>query len=705
MKIKIFILILLFVPFFLYSNPIEKENLKELGMKAFKIKAEKYSPTSSDNRFKDFHLLSENGEVYAAILNFDKGYLILAADDAVVPVLAYDFVNNFDINDVAPASLQLLEQYKNEILAVRKYNISPDKKALDGWNKILGFTTINTENANSVGPLLKSSWNQNKYYNYYSPVDENSPVGYDYKTPNGCVAVAMSQIMYYYRYPKKGEGYYTNYSSYGSFFVNFAQQTYNYDAMNDVLSFYNNEVSKLIFHCGVSVDMNYGTNGSGAYSQEVPNAMESYFGYNFGAQYISKDHYDNDGWNNVLKSDLNQLRPVYYSGYSEEGGHAFVCDGYNDEDYFHFNFGWGGSGDGFFVTSSTSENQEVTGGYSGYQSAIIRLRPDESKYPEYCDDRTITALYGTLEDGSGNMDYSNNQYCTYLITAPQQYAVNVILRSVDTEENHDFIRFWNGHPSKDSLLLEVSGGMPSNNNYQFDTDSLYITFETDEDQVASGWSLYYFSYRDISGCGNHTYYTHSGNISSGVEGINYRDNSNCVWNIRINDAQYIKFTFNKLDISPEDHLDFYDITYNPPQLLQSITGNIIPEPLTIPLRKVRVVFVSDNYLNAEGFDIDWSTDQTYGITNLGDLSDVVSNIYPNPASNNINVDFKEEFLYDNLNGIKVSVLDAVGKCVISDVLVKDTKVTVPTNNLSEGLFLLKIDVEGRTFYRKFVIRH
>ncbi|MDY6326466.1 MAG: C10 family peptidase [Bacteroidales bacterium] len=697
-------LMLLLAPLFLFANPIEKGSLKEAGLKAFRLKAEKYSSEFAGKRLASFDVLYDGDEPYAAVLNFDKGFLILAADDAVTPVLAYDFDNNFHLDDVAPASLLLLEQYRNEISAVRKYGLAPDERAVEGWNEILGNGSRNGGEASSVGPLINSAWNQNKYYNYYSPIDEGAPAGYDNKTPNGCVAVAMSQIMYYYRYPKKGTGYHTNHSSYGSFFVNFAQQTYNYDAMSDILSHYNNEVSKLIFHCGVAVDMNYAADGSGAYSYQVPAAMKSYFGYSNAAQYVSKYNYSGDEWNELLKSDLSQLRPVYYSGYSEEGGHAFVCDGYNDEDYFHFNFGWGGSGNGYFVTSSTSSDEMVTGGYSGSQSAIIRMYPDETKYPEYCNDRIITALYGNLEDGSGNKDYTNNQYCTYVITAPNQYSVNVILRSFETEENHDVLKFWNGHPSHDSLLLEISGDMPSQTNYYLETDSLYITFETDGDSVRAGWRLYYYSYRDEPGCGNHTYYDHSGSISSGGEN-NYRDNSNCVWNLRINHAEYIKFTFNELDISPEDHLDFYDLSSYPPPLLTSVTGSELIDPLVFPLNKVRVVFVSDNYLNAKGFNVSWSTDQTDGIDDIVNAASPYPDLYPNPASSTLNVRFNDGTPQDVMKNTVVTVYDAVGRCVISAFSASDSRFSIPVNALAEGFYTIRFEYEGKSMSRKFVVKH
>lgn len=696
MKVRLFLLSFVLIPILLSAAPISKNDVKILGEKAFKLKAEKFSPRSASVSLKNTDFLSENGELYAAILHFDEGFLIFAADDAVAPVLAYSFTNDIDIDNLAPALNQLLNQYKQEIFAVRRNNLPPDARAVKDWKHLTGQSYRDDETSTSVGPLLHSAWNQNKYYNYYSPYDEEAPAGYDYKTPNGCVAVAMSQIMYYYRFPTKGYGSHTNYSYYGSFYVNFGQQTYNYEAMCNTLSYYNNEVAKLIFHCGVAVDMNYGSDGSGAYSHDVPSAMSTYFGYSYASNYIHKDDYTNSNWNATLRAELDNLRPVYYSGYSEEGGHAFVCDGYQDEDYMHFNFGWGGSGNGFFVTSATSSDENVTGGYSGYQSAIINLHPRNDLYPNYCDNKVITALNGTLEDGSGNFDYQNNSNCTYVITSEAQFAVTINLLSMATQQNHDFIRFWNRHPSNDSLFLEISGTMPTQTNYVFYTDSLYITFETDESVTDAGWLLSYQSQRDNPACGVHQIYDKTGSMVVWNDQYNYRDNSNCSWNLRINNASYIKFDFNQFDLSPEDHIDFYDLTSFPTTVLETVYGSDNPTSKTFYNNKIRVNFVSDNYLNAKGFNISWSTDLTSGIE---DQDYETIRVYPNPSDEELTIKLSE------ISDYEIEIFDLVGKNLYHNNYYNIDKATIPTKKYTNGVYLLKISTNDNVIYKNFIVKH
>ncbi len=702
MKFKQTLLLLLFLPLFITANPVSKKEIKNLGNAAFVSLSYKYSPASADNSLRSVDYLTEDGELYAALLHFDKGFLLIAADDAVAPVLAYGFDNDLQLQNMAPATEDLLEQYKNEILFVRRNNIQPDARALEAWNELFNPKTRDSEQPTSVGPLLRSSWNQNKYYNYYSPYDEDSPNGYDNRTPNGCVAVAMSQIIYYYRYPERGANTHTNHSSYGDFFVDYGNTTYTYDAMCDVLSHNNNEVAKLIFHCGVAVDMNYGPEGSGAYSWDVPLAMIKYFRYSDDIKYVSKHDFSSESWDSLLISQLNQLRPIYYSGYAEDGGHAFVCDGYNEDHFFHFNFGWGGSGDGYFVTTATSDDQIATGGYSHGQAAVINFCPPDNAYPEYCNDRIITPLYGYLEDGSGNKNYGNNQYCTYIITSPTQYSVQVSIKELDIQEGHDYLRFWDRHPSNDSLLLELTGGMPQQVTYFLNTDSLYITFETDNDTTASGWRLYYLSKRNEPGCSVYTHTSDTGTFSDNSGDLNYSDNSTCVWNIRINDANYIKFTFQEFDISPEDVLEIFDISQNPQQLLVSLTGSDIPDPMIFHTNKVRARFTTDNYLNAQGFKIFWSTNNTVGIMDDG-LNQDNTTIYPNPVNNAMTIDLATDG--SSFNNVSINIYDIVGNCVYSNNNVTENKVTVNTEDFANGMYLVKFNFDGRTSFKKIVIKH
>lgn len=327
---------------------------------------------------------------------------------------------------------------------------------------------------------------------------------------------------------------------------------------------------------------------------------------------------------------------------------------------------------------------------------MINFCPPDNAYPEYCNDRIITPLYGYLEDGSGNKNYGNNQYCTYIITSPTQYSVQVSIKELDIQEGHDYLRFWNRHPSNDSLLLELTGGMPQQVTYFLNTDSLYITFETDNDTTASGWRLYYLSKRNEPGCSVYTHTSDTGTFSDNSGDLNYSDNSTCVWNIRINDANYIKFTFQEFDISPEDVLEIFDISQNPQQLLVSLTGSDIPDPMIFHTNKVRARFTTDNYLNAQGFKIFWSTNNTVGIRD-NDLNNNIF-IYPNPANNAMTIDLATNG--SSFNNVSINIYDIVGNCVYSNNNVTENKVTVNTEDFANGMYLVKFNFDGRTSFKK-----
>lgn len=695
MKIQRFVLFLILIPVMMSARTLTKNEMTTLGTRAFQQKAQQICPEATSYSLKDCEYLRDGGEISMAVLHFDHGFLLLSAEDAVMPVLAYDFTNDIDLSNLAPGVEFLLSQYQNEIAVARSENLAQSERVEEAWRELRHPSrSVTTEVV--VAPLITARWNQNKYYNYYSPQDENAPGGYDGKVPNGCVAVAMSQIIYYYRYPESGTGSHTNYTyDYGSFYVNFAQQHYNYEAMDDQLSSYNNEVAKLIFHCATSVDMGYGADGSGAYSHDVPAALSTYFRYNTDSQYRHKNSYSDSAWHVMLKTDLDAKRPIYYSGYSESGGHAFVCDGYNSDDYFHFNFGWGGSGNGYYVTQSNDSVNNAVNGYEHGQNAIFNLHPLYNNYPRYCEDKTITSTNGTLEDGSGNLDYQNNTYCTYVITGQLQYAVDITLKKLSSQENHDYLRFWNGHPSQDSLLAELSGSV-SNFSHQFSTDSLYITFETDDSVTAEGWHLSYHSLREGIGCGVYNTHDHTGVIyDNSGDDYNYRDNMTCRWMIRLSNVPFITFTFEELDISPEDHLEFYDMATYPYELLGSFTGNENPGTVTYYASKIQVAFNSDNYLNAAGFKVLWSA------SDVG-IEDFVTemSVLPNPASDILHITLSEP-----LDHSVVTLYNMVGQAVFAQEYDNADHIEIPVNQLTNGIYVLFMESGGRTLHQKIVIRH
>ena len=231
--------------------------------------------------------------------------------------------------------------------------------------------------------MVTSIWIQCAYYNTLCPEDTQSCNGH---TPVGCVAMAMAQIMDYYQYPNQGIGTHSYYAEgYGNQTVDFGATTYNWENIPDYLTDYNIDVETLCYHCGVSVDMYYGTSGSGAYPSDVVFALQTYFGYADSMQFLNKNNYSEEYWDNLLKNELNHLRPIHYSGRGDEGGHAFICDGYEDNNYFHFNWGWDGLFNGFYTLDNLNPR---TSTFNLSQSAIIGIHPNNGPVSDFTSNTT-----------------------------------------------------------------------------------------------------------------------------------------------------------------------------------------------------------------------------------------------------------------------------------------------------------------------------
>lgn len=681
---------LLVTAFSSFSNPIGKKAMIAFGQAAFRQKAAAIHPEAVSAELKDVFFLGDAKKPSLAILNFDGGFLVVSGDDAAFPVLAYSFESGLDWDAAAPGARYFIESYQREIQQMRKQNVQPTDEVQREWQAL---SSKDVQDATVIiSPLLTARWNQNKFYNQYSPEDYESGSYYDNRTPNGCVAVAMAMIMYYYRYPECGQGAHTNYTDYDAYYVNFAQQHYCYDVMQDQLEHYNNEVAKLIFHCATSVDMHYASDGSGAYSQEVPNAVTTYFRYSPDCEIQSKHNYNSSVWRQKLKTELNALHPIYYSGYSEDGGHAFVCDGYNSDNHFHFNFGWGGSSNGYYSLSSS--NSQAVNGFSSGQAAIFNFYPADPDYPHGCQTMEIIAENGSLEDGSSIFDYQNNQNCTYLLGAPGASSVTITIQSFKTQQDFDSLSFWD---KNDSLLLTLSGDMPATTVYDFPTDSLYVTFVTDDSITDAGWRIQYQFNRPLQICNAGLITGLEGTLTDGSGDQDYNPNTSCVWVFRNVSASSITFSFDSLDLSPEDRLVFYDARISPNTLVNVFSGNTIPADFTVNSSKVRVGFFTDNYLNGGGFSFRWTFNIPDNI-NQAEMGSDSWTVFPNPATNTVNVALPNDWQ----SGL-VSIYDMAGRQVLQQSGSGNNTFSIDASFLSSGIYTIMCQSENKTLKKKLVI--
>ena len=330
--------------------------------------AHAFASTHLNFKSQELTLVSAEG-IYVYNIG-SQGFVIISGNTVLPPVLAWSDQGAFpDLEEAPDNYVSWIRHYDEMIDFAVANNIAPEPKIQCLWDEA-AQGIFGTRNAQTVDPLVSTRWNQDCYYNEYCPATSGGwwwggPCGHCYA---GCVATAMAQVMKYWNYPETGFGSHSYvHSEYGEQSANFAATTYHWDQMpNDVWNS-NDAVATLLYHCGVSVNMNYSGSGSGAQSADVEVAMRSYFGY-CGAKYRQKTNYQEDAWIAMLKAELDLSHPIYYSGANGDSGHAFVCDGYDSNDLMHFNFGWSGSGDGFYSTYDVN-------GFNQGQAVVTNIFP------------------------------------------------------------------------------------------------------------------------------------------------------------------------------------------------------------------------------------------------------------------------------------------------------------------------------------------
>lgn len=302
------------------------------------------------------------------------GFIIVSSDDEAKPIIGWSLTNPMPKKIDNPVILERFNWYAKQVNYAAKSNIG-DKSVKQEWQDILDGKIA--KGVKGAGPLLATIWNQEPYYNMLCPTG----------TPTGCVATAMSQIMRYHQWPQNGIGWHKYvHSTYGTQYANFEATTYTWASMPNELtasSTYEEKVAvaTLCYHAGVAVNMNYATDGSGAFSRDVLYALTNYFNYDPTTIQIYTFVPNNQTeWINMVKTEIDAGRPIYYSGSSSaSGGHAWVCDGYNDNSELHINWGWGGYANGYYAASAMKPSG-TSYDFSESNDMIIGIKPNQSDF-------------------------------------------------------------------------------------------------------------------------------------------------------------------------------------------------------------------------------------------------------------------------------------------------------------------------------------
>ena len=328
------------------------------------------------------------------------GFVIVAGDDVAMPVLGYSFEHEFS-KDNLPANLKAwLEYMRDEVNEARRSGAKAESVVTRAWSQV--------EVGTPVVELETAKWNQMEPYNLLCPI-----VGGE-STYTGCTATAVAIVMRYHQWPEKGVGTLPGYKISRGEVLPELPLGHTYDWKNMPLEYpylgYSqveaNAVAVLMRDCGWMIFSDYGPIGSVgtmASSYDIPSGLKTYMGYDKKARIISRNGYSTFEWNALMKGELDNSRPIIYAGFSVRSGHAFVLDGYTDQDYYRVNWGWGGYCDGYFLlTALDPEGQGAggsEGGYNMYQTAVIGIQKDdggtnleELRYSERFNEQEVCGL-------------------------------------------------------------------------------------------------------------------------------------------------------------------------------------------------------------------------------------------------------------------------------------------------------------------------
>ena len=397
----------------LLAGPVSQQKAQKLGTKFLSTTA-----VSQKNADIQLNLVSvaanrDATDYYVFNVSNGDGFVIVAADDRVKPILAYSTTGSFDPNNISEGFGYTLNGFCEEIQYVREHNLSATPDIVAEWNAVSTTGSLNRgqQTRAVVGPLCQTLWNQNFPWNSQCPEDPEGSGGHVYA---GCVATAMGMVMKFWEWPAQGVGSHSyNPQGYAQQSANFGETEYHFELMPNTLDSTSTEeeyfeIAQLLHHLGISVDMQYSGSGSGAYSEMVPEALRNYFRYNcedhvtnYGGGWWPGWGYSNEEWAQMLKDGgLDELLPLYYSGQDDTGagGHAYVCDGYDENDYFHFNWGWSGRDNAWCPIGALNTTRYAFNTYNGFTGHIIPQgdvyysRPDSVDKMAAIEESTLDAV-------------------------------------------------------------------------------------------------------------------------------------------------------------------------------------------------------------------------------------------------------------------------------------------------------------------------
>jgi hypothetical protein len=388
-------LLLLLMVITVNADPITRQNAQQMAKSFFARKGVSMPASSLAAKAPRKDVTVKDADSYYYIFNAgeNKGFVVVSGSDRTEQILGYTDSGNFDADSIPDNMKAWLQGYADEIRYVE--NNLADDEAVAGIQKA----------RHAVAPLLSTLWNQGSPYNNLCPIYNNSDgTSSGKRSSTGCVATALAQVIGYYKYPNQtvleipsyaftsGGKSITMSAIPAGTAIDWANMSDTYSSSNT--SAQNSAVANLMLLVGTGCKMAYGS-ASGSWIEKYgPKLLRDYLGYDDAVQAVSRDKYTLDDWIDLIYNEVSNGRPVAYEGYSSAGGHAFVLDGYDSDELFHVNWGWGGMDNGYFRISvlHPSSNTGIgasnsSDGYSMGQEAVIGV-----KLPDNVDDGVDESL-------------------------------------------------------------------------------------------------------------------------------------------------------------------------------------------------------------------------------------------------------------------------------------------------------------------------
>ncbi|MFA9389933.1 MAG: C10 family peptidase [Prolixibacteraceae bacterium] len=361
MKYITIIVLFIFVSVTTFAKTVELDQIRTYANQFINVQ-------QGNTTIASIEAIKTNGSAsYYYVKLQPKGFILLSADDKVEPLLAYSFESEAQLPNDWPD--QLSSWMRNSARQIEHQMSDIHLSQHKDWNE---EALLKSATATSVSPLIPVRWDQGRRWNQFCPEDEDGPGGNVYV---GCVAVSMAQAMSKYKYPTKGQGKSSyEHKTYGALIVNFDKESpYQWDSMSTSSADEYN--SRLLYHCAVTVQMDFGADGSGAFTGTAASSLKNYFNYSQSVKSVDRLE-DDDEWKALLTQNLKEGYPIIYHGDGDDGeaGHAWNIDGVDNSGLFHVNWGWSGSMNGYFNINNLAPGSND---FTKNQGAILGIKPKQ----------------------------------------------------------------------------------------------------------------------------------------------------------------------------------------------------------------------------------------------------------------------------------------------------------------------------------------